>query len=74
MLGAVSVATACLLPNSVTQEIAFVPDGREKKMLIEHPSGSFRTRLVLDDGDPMELERAGVVRTARTLFRGEVYV
>jgi 4-oxalomesaconate tautomerase len=76
VLGAVSVASACLMPESVTHGIAVVPAGREKKMIIEHPSGSFTAHLVVDesDGKEIKIERAGVVRTARLLLRGEVYV
>lgn len=76
VLGAVSVATACLMPESVTSGIAIVPGGREKTMVIEHPSGSFTARLVVDenDGKQIRVERAGVLRTARLLFRGEVFV
>jgi len=76
VLGAVSVATACLFPGSVTSRIAQVPDGREKTMVIEHPTGSFALRLVVDDSDAQSIsvEKAGVIRTARLLFRGEVFV
>jgi 4-oxalomesaconate tautomerase len=76
VLGAVSVATACLLPGSVTDGVASVPAGLEKTMDVEHPSGSFRVRLVIDDTAPPEgsVKSAGVIRTARTLMRGEVFV
>lgn len=71
VLGAVSVATACLLPGSVSERIAVVADGNRKVMDIEHPSGSLRVQLGLDgEGNVVA---AGVVRTARLLFRGEVY-
>ncbi|MDE0006456.1 MAG: 4-oxalomesaconate tautomerase [Rhodospirillaceae bacterium] len=72
VLGAVSAATACLLPGSVAEGIAEVPDGETKVMDIEHPSGSLRVQLGLDAGGGVAT--AGVVRTARLLFRGEVYV
>lgn len=76
VLGAVSVATACLLPDSVTNGIAVVPKGREKTMVIEHPTGSFSTRLVVggNGSRTIDIERAGVIRTARLLFRGDVFV
>ena len=76
VLGAVTVATACLLPESVTHGIAKVPDGVEKTMVIEHPGGSLSVRLVTtqsDDGE-IHIEKAGVIRTARMLIRGEVFV
>lgn len=76
VLGAVSVATACLLPGSVTEDIAQLPPGDEKTFAIEHPSGSFLVRVVCEDSDkPAERVRSvGVVRTVRLLARGEVYV
>ncbi len=76
VLGAVSVATACLMPGSVTDGIAVVPAGDEKMMDVEHPAGSFRVRLVVDGTAPPEsrIKSAGVIRTARTLMRGEVFV
>ena len=72
VLGAVSAATSCLLPGSVAEGIAEVPDGDPKVMDVEHPCGSFRVQLGLDAGG--RVETAGVVRTARLLFQGEVYV
>ena len=76
VLGAVTVATACLLPGSVTSQIATVSDGDEKTMVIEHPTGSLSVRLVTNqskDGE-IRIEKAGVIRTARMLIRGEVFV
>lgn len=76
VLGAVSVATACLLPGSVTDGIASVPAGVEKTMDVEHPAGSFRVQLVIDSAAPLEsrVKSAGVIRTARTIMHGEVFV
>jgi 4-oxalomesaconate tautomerase len=76
VLGAVTVASACLLPESVTNGIATVPDGAEKTMVIEHPTGSLSVRFVIHenaDGE-IRIEKAGVIRTARLLFRGETFV
>lgn len=76
VLGAVSVATGCLLSGSVADGIAKVPDGVEKTIDVEHPSGSFQVRLVVDPSAPLErmFLRAGVIRTARVLMRGEVFI
>lgn len=71
VLGAVSVATACVLPDSVALGIASVPDGQTKHMSIEHPSGEFSVELLLDDEG--NVIRAGLLRTARLLSRGEAY-
>ncbi len=76
VLGAVTVATACLLPGSVTADIAIIPDGSEKTMIIEHPAGSMSVRLVTDQSveGRIRIVKAGVIRTARMLLRGDVYV
>ncbi len=71
VLGAVSVATACILPGTVAAGMAAVPDGDEKVMDVEHAAGSLQTRLVTEvSGDEVRVVRAGVIRTARMLFTG----
>ncbi len=75
VLGAVSVASACILPGSVARGIAVVPKGAVKQMSVEHPSGEFS--VTLEIGGTTErpvVEKAGVLRTARMIMRGEVYV
>jgi len=75
VLGAVSAATACILPGSVTEGIALVPAGNPVQMSVEHPSGEFSVSLELDhSGDLPQVTRAGLLRTARLLSRGEVFV
>ncbi len=72
VLGAVSVATACILPNSVAEGIAVIPEGNPKTLSIEHPSGEFSVELAQDANG--QIIKAGLLRTARLLSRGEVYV
>ena len=76
VLGAVTVATACLLPGSVTDNIAAVPEGNEKTLAVEHPTGSLAVRLVINHGDDgeIQIDKAGVIRTARMLMRGNAFV
>lgn len=71
VLGAVSVATACLLPESPAHTLAALPDGRHKTLSIEHPSGATGIETVLDDNG--SVESAAIVRTARKLFDGQVF-
>ena len=75
VLAAVTVATACLLVGSVADGISVVPDGSAKTFDIEHPSGSLRVQLLVDESAPVEkmVVRAGIIRTARTLMKGEVF-
>jgi len=71
VLGAVSVATACILPNSPAHSLADIPQGPSKKMPIEHPIG--KMTVILDVDDQGEVENAAILRTARKLFDGEVF-
>jgi 4-oxalomesaconate tautomerase len=71
VLGAVSVATACLLPAGPAREIAAVPEGAFKALSIEHPTGEFTVLATLDPAG--NVQSAGVLRTARKLFDGEVF-
>jgi 4-oxalomesaconate tautomerase len=71
VLGAVSVATACLVDGSPAQQLAVVPGGRSKTLGVEHPSGITECVVVIDDaGAPVE---AGMLRTARKLMDGKVF-
>lgn len=71
VLGAVSVASACLLPGTPAASLACVPKGSPAVANVEHPGGSFPLSLQLDDqGNILEV---GVIRTARLLFQGWVY-
>jgi 4-oxalomesaconate tautomerase len=71
VLGAVSVATACLLPEGPAREIAAVPEGDFKALSIEHPTGEFTVLATLDAAG--NVLSAGVLRTARKLFDGVVF-
>lgn len=67
VLGAVSVATACLLTGAPANEVAVVDSS---VVTMEHPTGNFDARVELDGH---EVLRAGIVRTARKLMDGTVY-
>ncbi len=71
VLGAVSVATACLLDGSPAAEIATVGEGRERQLSIEHPTGEMT--VVASIGERGTVERAAILRTARKLFDGVVF-
>ena len=74
VLGAVSVATACMLPGSTAHAFALVPDGDEKLVSVEHPSGetSVMMKVAIENG-ALEVSRAAILRTARKLFEGRVF-
>jgi len=70
VLGAVSVATACLLPGTPAASLAAVPEGAEKTMPIEHPIGETTIIARMDGGD---VGSAAILRTARKLMDGVVF-
>ncbi len=71
VLGAVSVATACLIPGSPAAELSDVPAERRKTLSIEHPTGEM-TCILQTDADGTVVS-AALLRTARKLMDGTVY-
>jgi 4-oxalomesaconate tautomerase len=74
VLGAVTVATAAVMPGSVANRYALVPPGTLKTISVEHPSGEFSVILTMNAANPAEVLRAALLRTARLIMRGEVFV
>jgi 4-oxalomesaconate tautomerase len=74
VLGAVTVATAAVLPGSVAHRYAQVPPGNPKTLSVEHPSGEFSVVLTMNPQNPNEVMQAALLRTARLIMRGEVFV
>ena len=82
VLGAVSVATACLLPGSVAARVAAgtAPGATgatagARRLDIEHPSGFFTVDIdIAAAGESVTVRRAALIRTARKLMSGDVYV
>jgi 4-oxalomesaconate tautomerase len=74
VLGAVTVATAAVMPGSIANRYACVPPGLAKTISVEHPSGEFSVILTMNPANPSEVLRAALLRTARLIMRGEVYV
>ncbi len=71
VLGAVSVATACLLEGSPAAEVAQVGDGSRKTLSVEHPTGEMS--CVLDVDEAGAVKTAALLRTARKLMDGVVF-
>jgi 4-oxalomesaconate tautomerase len=76
VLGAVSVATACVLPGSVAAQFAGVAGrGGDHRLEIEHPTGFFTVDLGVSlEGGKFSVRRSALLRTARKLMSGEVFV
>ena len=71
VLGAVSVATACLIPGTPAVRVANVPAGLRKTLSVEHPTGEMT--CVLDTDDSGAVTTAALLRTARKLMDGMVF-
>ena len=71
VLGAVSVATACLIESSPAHGVAQIPDGTRKTLSVEHPTGEMSCVLELDASG--NVASAALLRTARKLMDGVVF-
>jgi len=76
VLGAVSVATACVTPGSVAAQVANLsPRSGLQRLEIEHPTGFFTVEMdVTVEGAGVTVNRSALLRTARKLMQGEVFV
>ncbi len=74
VLAAVSVATACILPKSITQHTAHYAEN-SSFFSVEHPSGEFTVNLEYSiKNQEVGIKSSGVIRTARLISKGEVYI
>jgi 4-oxalomesaconate tautomerase len=71
VLGAVSVATACLIEGSPAAQVAAIPEGSRKTLSVEHPTGETTCVMELDESGTVT--SAAMLRTARKLMDGEVF-
>jgi 4-oxalomesaconate tautomerase len=71
VLGAVSVATACLIEGSPAAEVAVIPQGVRKTLSVEHPSGE--TTCVMQLAPDGTVATAAMLRTARKLMDGVLF-
>lgn len=70
VLGAVSVATAALIPGTPAAAVAsFAEPGR---VTVEHPTGSLDATVEFTD-DGVTVRRSGILRTARALMDGVAF-
>lgn len=74
VLGAVSVASAIFLEGSVPAAVATTLF-QQDVISVEHPTGEFSIRLDIssNNGTPV-FNKSGVIRTARLLSKGLVYI
>lgn len=71
VLGAVSVATACLIDGTPASKLAETGQGPVRTLSVEHPDGEMTVVAKLDQAG--KVTSAAILRTARKLMDGEVY-
>jgi len=71
VLGAVSVATACLVDGSPAAQVATTGSGDRRTLSVEHPTGEMSCVLDLDATG--QVVSAALLRTARKLMDGRVF-
>ncbi len=80
VLGAVSVATACVAPGSVAAQVAGIsPKSGSHRLEVEHPTGFFTVDMDIEltgkpGADGVVVKRSALLRTARKLMTGEAFV
>ena len=76
VLGAVSVATGCMVPGSVAAKMAKLSENATTQRIdVEHPTGFFSVDMeVTVDAGQVNVRRSALLRTARKLMSGEVFV
>ena len=75
--GALCVAAACAIPGSIANALVQLDPSDPNKIAIEHPSGMLETRIEVERPEGAALptiRSAGIVRTARPLLGGTVYI
>nr|MBX2857732.1 4-oxalomesaconate tautomerase [Cellvibrionaceae bacterium] len=80
VLGSVSVASACLIPETIAHQLCQInPVQQQNNCLnIGHPTGFFSVDIDVEKVDTalggFTINRAALLRTARLLMRGEVFI
>jgi 4-oxalomesaconate tautomerase len=76
VLGAISVATACMIPGCIAAEIAVLErSGADVSIDVEHPSGFFGVNMeAVLEGESVIVKRSALIRTARKLMHGHVFI
>jgi 4-oxalomesaconate tautomerase len=76
VLGAVSVATACMTPDSVAASVAQLSSNQAAQRIdVEHPTGFFTVDMEVSvEAGKINVRRSALLRTARKLMAGEVFV
>ena len=58
----------------MARRVPQVPAGARKTFSVQHPTGEFTVVLEMSTQNPAQVARASLLRTARLLMRGEVFI
>ncbi|WP_372921258.1 4-oxalomesaconate tautomerase [Roseovarius sp.] len=72
--GSQCLASCALTPGTVADGLLQRPDAQPANVVLEHPSGTIEVLVDYDRTDGFELKSAGLLRTARKLAEGRVFV
>lgn len=72
--GAQCLASCAMAPDTVAEGIVKPPIGSPETVCIEHPSGTLDVLVEYSTKEGFNLVAAGLVRTARKLAQGSVFV
>ncbi|CAH0343171.1 4-oxalomesaconate tautomerase [Rhizobium sp. CECT 9324] len=73
--GALCVSSCIMVSGSVCDGIAVHPDGNDCTVIIEHPTGVIDVAMTtLPNGNSVDIISGGVVRTARKLLQGHLFI
>ena len=72
VLGAVSVATACLIKGGPAYDLVEAGSGQERVMSVEHPTGEMTVVATLNEIGAVT--EAAILRTTRKLMDGDIFV
>ena len=74
-MGAVSVATGCLIDGSIADGISLPNENLSDPMIIDHPSGNLTVKFEVEKiNSKIVFKKSGVIRTARPISKGVVYL
>ncbi|MGV0908706.1 4-oxalomesaconate tautomerase [Martelella sp. FOR1707] len=72
--GSQCLASCALTPGTVADGLLERPEQSPANVVLEHPSGEIEVLVEFDAADGFTLKSAGLLRTARKLADGKVYV
>lgn len=73
--GGLCTASCIMAPGTVAEGVALRPAGDDAEVVIEHPTGVIELAMTTRRTDAgVEIVAGGVIRTARKLMAGEVFV